>query len=260
VGITEDAIAKVRDLIVSGELPAGSRLPAEQEFAAELGLSRGSVREVVRALTYMQLVEVRRGDGTYVAGLEPDRLLDGVRLAAEAARDHSLLDVLEVRKLLEPSAAALTALRITDEELAQLHEHLELMRASNDDPEAFMHHDANFHDCIAEATRNAWLAALLKGLARPTMHVRLLRLQLQHEVPGSTVAQHEQIYAAIALRDPALAKAASLIHVSSTGEGVARLSGAVTDNGAGVDRTSGAGGHAGPALARSNRTQQRNGS
>jgi GntR family transcriptional repressor for pyruvate dehydrogenase complex len=95
VSITDDALARLKDLILSGQLEPGSQLPPEQELASQLGASRSSMREAVRALTYMRLVEVRRGLGTFVTGLEPALLLEGVRTAAEAARDESIFEIFE---------------------------------------------------------------------------------------------------------------------------------------------------------------------
>src|SRR3989441_5613163 len=73
--VTDDAIDKIRERIVSGAWSAGDRLPKESELAAELGLSRNSLREAVRALSQLRVLEVRQGDGTYVSSLEPDLLL-----------------------------------------------------------------------------------------------------------------------------------------------------------------------------------------
>jgi GntR family transcriptional regulator, transcriptional repressor for pyruvate dehydrogenase complex len=223
MSITDTAIARLRDVILAGELPPGSRLPPEQELAAQLGISRGSMREAVRALTYMGLVDVRRGDGTYVTELEPSQLLEGVRFAAQAARDGSVLDVMEVRSLLEPAAASLAATRISQPQLTELRTHLERMRSAAGDPARFVEHDAAFHDCIARATCNEWLAALLGGLAAPTIQARRLRAEVQNEVPAATIEQHEQILSALEDGDPELTRAAALIHVSQTYRGLRAL-------------------------------------
>src|SRR5690242_21268151 len=74
--VTEGAIDKIRERIVSGAWGPGERLPKESELAAELGLSRNSLREAVRALSQLRVLEVRQGDGTYVSSLDPDLLLE----------------------------------------------------------------------------------------------------------------------------------------------------------------------------------------
>src|ERR1700704_6899695 len=75
-GVTRDAIESIRELIVSGEWGPGTRLPREADLAAQLGLSRNSLREAVRALSLARVLEVRQGDGTYVSSLEPSELLE----------------------------------------------------------------------------------------------------------------------------------------------------------------------------------------
>src|SRR5688572_19566117 len=72
VSLTDKAIDRIRELIGSGELPPGSKLPSEQQLAADLGLSRNLMREAVKALVVARVLEIRRGDGTYVTSLEPE--------------------------------------------------------------------------------------------------------------------------------------------------------------------------------------------
>jgi GntR family transcriptional repressor for pyruvate dehydrogenase complex len=223
VSITDDALARLRDLILSGELAPGARLPPEQELANQLGVSRGSMREAIKALTYMRLVEIRRGLGTFVTGLEPALLLEGVRIAAEAARDESVFEIFEVRRLLEPAVAGIAAARITDEQLGELRGHLSAMRRATGDPAEFMRHDEAFHDRIAHAAGNSWLEALLRGLATPTIQARTRRLRVGQQVPELTITQHQQIYDALASRDGALAEAACLMHIASTAGGLRTL-------------------------------------
>src|SRR5690625_4801358 len=94
-------------MILSGELKPGSRLPPEKELSERLGLSRNSLREAVKALEVVRVLDVRRGDGTYVTSLEPGLLMEAVAFVVDLHHDDSVLDFLAVRRLLEPSAAAL---------------------------------------------------------------------------------------------------------------------------------------------------------
>src|SRR5947209_19943740 len=104
-------------MIVSGELGPGDRLPKEADLADKLGLSRNSLREAVRALSLIHILDVKQGDGTYVTSLEPRLLLEAMSFVTDFHRDDSVLDFLEVRRILEPAAAALAALKMTDEEI-----------------------------------------------------------------------------------------------------------------------------------------------
>jgi len=83
MALTDQAITKIKDLIVSGEFAPGDRLPKETELAERLGLSRNSLREAVRALALVGVLEPRQGDGTYVTSLEPELLLAGTSFVSD---------------------------------------------------------------------------------------------------------------------------------------------------------------------------------
>lgn len=219
MSITETAISKLRALIVSGELPPGARLPAEPELAAQLGISRGSVREAVRALVHARMLAVRRGDGTYVTSLEPDQLLEGMTLAAELARNETVLDVVEVRRLLEPGATRIAAERITERELDELRELLERMERA-EDPADFVQLDTEFHHRIATASGNAWLSSILKAIAEPTIRSRRERLRDDESVTALSNRQHRDIFHALEERDGEQAESAALLHICSTQRGL----------------------------------------
>src|ERR1700742_1670826 len=106
-------------MITSGALLAGDRLPREADLATDLGLSRSSLREAVRALSLVRILDVRQGDGTYVSSLAADTLLDALSFIVEFPHDASVLELLEVRRILEPAASAQAATRITDDALAE---------------------------------------------------------------------------------------------------------------------------------------------
>jgi len=109
MALTDEAIEKIKDMIVAGLVQPGERLPKEDELAAQLGLSRSSLREAVRALALVRILDVRQGDGTYVTSLAPELLLDAVSFVIDFHRDDSVLHFLEVRRMLEPAATAIVA-------------------------------------------------------------------------------------------------------------------------------------------------------
>src|SRR6476469_8715698 len=130
--VTDEAIERIRDLIVSGEWGPGTRLPREADLAKQLGLSRNSLREAVRALSMTRVLEVRQGDGTYVSSLEPGELLEPTLSATHLLRGRTVLELFEVRRMLEPEAAAMAALRAASEVLTALKRELDRMVEAGD--------------------------------------------------------------------------------------------------------------------------------
>src|SRR5882724_157074 len=130
--VTDEAIERIRGLIVSGEWGPGTRLPREADLAKQLGLSRNSLREAVRALSLARVLEVRQGDGTYVSSLEPGELLEPTRSAVHLLRGSTVLELFEVRRMLEPEAAAIAAARADDELKAALRRELDRMFEAGD--------------------------------------------------------------------------------------------------------------------------------
>src|SRR5437870_2171557 len=129
--VTDHAIDKIRERIVSGAWGAGDRLPKESQLAAELGISRNSLREAVRALSQLRVLEVRQGDGTYVSSLEPDVLLESTGFISHLLLGETEIELYEVRRILEAAAASLAAGRIDAQEKLDLTQILELIRAAN---------------------------------------------------------------------------------------------------------------------------------
>jgi GntR family transcriptional repressor for pyruvate dehydrogenase complex len=213
--LTEAAIDKIRRLIIDGELGPGSRLPPESDLAERLGLSRSSAREAVRGLVMARVLDVRRGDGTYVTSLRPQLLLEGIGFAVDLMRDESALELIEVRRLLEPAATALAAQRAGPVQLHAIGSCLARMRSASDHEE-FVRYDAEFHDLVHLASGNETLASMLRGVSSRSLRARVWRDILEAGASQRTIAEHERIYAALQMRDEASAEAAALLHVRST--------------------------------------------
>jgi len=212
--VTDGAIDKIRELIVSGSWGPGDRLPKESELAAQLGLSRNSLREAVRALSQLRVLEVRQGDGTYVSSLEPDLLLESTGFISHLLLGDTAVELYEVRRILEASAAALAAARIDDEGKAELLRRLESMGEA-DGVEDLVEADVAFHAVIARAAGNAVLTSLLASLSTRTMRVRLWRGRRVDNALDVTRDEHRRIYEAIVSGDPELARAAATAHIAS---------------------------------------------
>ena len=213
--LIDQAIEHLRDLIVRGDLEPGSRLPREQELAVMLGCSRSTAREAVRSLVMARVLDVRRGDGTYVTSLRPELLLEGIGLAAELMRDESLLELWEIRMLLEPPATAKAAEKIGEGRLAELAGILEQMRQSADDDSGLVRHDARFHELVAQAAGNHTLASLLGSMSSRTMRARIWHGVRDAGASAAAISQHAEILSALQARDPKMAHAAAVLHVGS---------------------------------------------
>jgi GntR family transcriptional repressor for pyruvate dehydrogenase complex len=212
--LTEAAIERVRSLIISGRLVPGERLPAEAELSTELGVSRSSLREAVRALVTAGVLDVRRGDGTYVTSLTPHLLLTGIGAAVELMQEDSILDLLESRRLIEPAVTGLAAVRSSADQRKEMKEHIEQMARASAQKD-LIRHDTDFHETVARATHNPVLASVLTGISSGTVRTRVWRGIIDAEANHRTVEEHRAILAAIEARDAPLAEAAALLHVSS---------------------------------------------
>ncbi|MEU8517891.1 FadR/GntR family transcriptional regulator [Kitasatospora sp. NPDC048722] len=211
--VTDEAIEKIKAMIVSGELRPGSRLPKEADLAERLGLSRSSLREAVKALSLIRVLDVRQGDGTYVTSLSPEVLLDALGFVVDFHQDNTVLEFLEVRRILEPAATAMAARVMSDEDIAALRDLLDGLDedASLDE---LIANDLEFHRMIAAGSGNTVLCSLIEGLSGPTTRARIWRGLTEEDAVARTRQQHRAILDAIARRMPEVAHAWATAHVA----------------------------------------------
>uniref|UniRef100_UPI0005944267 FadR/GntR family transcriptional regulator n=1 Tax=Nocardia concava TaxID=257281 RepID=UPI0005944267 len=160
---------------------------------------------------------------TFVSSLEPNSLLDAMSFLLEFHQDDSVMDILGVRRILEPAATALAAQRISDADLAHLRELAEPPPSSA--VTDLLALDLSFHAAIAAASGNKVLASLLDSLSMPTTRARIWRGITEEGAFERTVAEHRAICDAIEARDPDLAHARALAHVAGVMEWLARAAG-----------------------------------
>ena len=199
VALTDEAIDKIKQMIISGRVRPGEKLPREADLAAELGLSRNSLREAVKALSVINVLDVRQGDGTYATSLAPSLLLEALSFIVDFHRDDTVLDFLEVRRILEPAATALAATRMSREDRIELGKVLESVDA--DTPvEEFVAADLEFHRQIAVGAGNSVLASLVDSMSAPTTRARVWRGMTEPQgagahprrAPGHLPSHHRQ--------------------------------------------------------------------
>jgi GntR family transcriptional regulator, transcriptional repressor for pyruvate dehydrogenase complex len=215
MGVIDTAIDRIRDLIASGELAPGDRLPSEADLAALVGVSRNSLREAVRALIQAKVLDVRRGDGTYVTSLEPQLLLSGLSFVMELMQDRTVLELFEVRRLLEPAATGLAASRISDSAIVELRGLLDSMRRTTTS-EDLITQDVAFHRCVVQGSGNETLVSFLEAVFTRTARARVWRGIWDRGSLEWTFAQHDMIVDALEQRDVLLATAAATVHVAAS--------------------------------------------
>jgi DNA-binding FadR family transcriptional regulator len=214
MAVTDEAIEKIKEMIVSGRLVPGDRLPKETDLAADLGLSRNSLREAVKALALIHVLDVRQGDGTYVTSLEPQLLLEAMSFVVDFHQDDTVLEFLAVRRILEPAATALAAQLIAEEEIESLYK---LLDSLGPEPtmEVLVANDLEFHRRISAGSGNSVLCSLLDGLSGSTMRARLWRGITQENAISRTLTEHRAILDAVAARDAEVARSWATVHIAN---------------------------------------------
>lgn len=221
MAVTDEAIEKIKAMILSGRLKPGDRLPKEPVLAAQLGLSRNSLREAVKALSLLNVLDVRQGDGTYVSSLEPPLLLEALTFILELHQDESMVELFQVRAVLESAATGLAAQWVSEEQLAEM---ARLLDGLGPDPtvEELVANDLEFHRLIARAAGNTVLASLLDSLANRTARARVWRGVTQDAAVERTIAEHRGLLDALAAHDVETARARATAHVSGVVEWLRR--------------------------------------
>jgi GntR family transcriptional repressor for pyruvate dehydrogenase complex len=216
-GSTASVVARqLVTLLTRGELAPGSRLPPERQLAERLGVGRSAVREALAVLEILGIVQIRPGSGTYLQGgtseLLPMTLSWGLMLAAGRTRE-----LLEVRSGLERTTASLAASRAKPEDVAELRELVERMRASLGELEEFKDADLRFHLAVARAADNEVLADLLQAI-RSLLRVWVERGLSTREQAEDAHREHSAVLRAIEAGDAAAADAAMGAHMETAAE------------------------------------------
>jgi GntR family transcriptional repressor for pyruvate dehydrogenase complex len=192
--LSEQIAARLLSLIREKKLHPGDRLPPERDLAAMMKVSRPSLREALRALSIMNLIEVRQGDGTYVSTLRPAELLVEHLDLIFALEDTTYLELFEARKSMETC--------------------LNEARSNMEDTEAFLQADVKLHSLVTKAARNAILSSFMEAISRLSNASRHRTVELPG-VPSKTIEDHRAIVAALKAHDPEAARQAMLTHLNN---------------------------------------------
>ena len=213
-------VEQIEGLLERGDIRPGDQLPPERQLADQFQVSRASVREALRTLELLGIVETRPGGGTFVRQTTPDDLARP--LTSLMARGHTVADVIELRGLIEPALAALAAERVTAAQLAELKEIFAEQERKVSDAEPWAEEDTRFHEAIGHAARNELLTTMLGVVWDVLRESREQWLQTNQRAHASLDA-HRRILAALSAHDPDAARRAAADHIKAVGEGILRL-------------------------------------
>jgi GntR family transcriptional repressor for pyruvate dehydrogenase complex len=205
--------------ILRGEIPSGHALPSEEGLASQFDVSRPVVREAVKELAVLGLVESRQGRSSRVTPSDDWNPFAPELLAARSevgAVDDFMLELLELRRMIETEAAALAAARASDEDLGRMRAQLERMEGSVHDIERYTDGDIAFHNALLAATGNHLLTRLIAMIGPVLRLGRMISLQRRIDGPIESQRGHRRVLEAVRARDPEAARMAMREHLSWT--------------------------------------------
>lgn len=215
-------VEQIETLLEKGQLRPGDQLPPERALADQFQVSRASVREALRTLELLGIVETRAGGGTFVRRVAPDDLARPLQTLI--ARGHTLQDVIEFRGVVEPAIAALAATRITQAQLDELRDVLVAQQAKVAAAATYADEDTRFHELIGDAAGNELLTTML-GVIWDVLRTSREQWLLTNARAHASLEAHHRVYDALARHDAEAARQASAEHIRAVGEGILKLLG-----------------------------------
>jgi GntR family transcriptional repressor for pyruvate dehydrogenase complex len=211
--VTSDVCRKLVSHLVRGDWQEGERIPSERELGKLLGVGRASLREALKALEIMGMVESRVGNGTFVCNRS--EFLSRPMLWSITGSDQTQVhELIEARRLMEGELASLAAQRGTPEDLKEIAQYLDRMEHGIENMELFLDADLEFHFAIGQAAHNRLLlnaVQLIRNLMRQWIGETL---RVPKTAPEA-LRQHKDIFKAISAKDKAGARSAMDLHLDS---------------------------------------------
>jgi GntR family transcriptional regulator, transcriptional repressor for pyruvate dehydrogenase complex len=222
--IYEQVIEQIKDFIKKGELKYGDKLPAERDLCERLKVSRTSIREALRALEILGLIECRQGEGNFIKDNFENSLLESLSMMF-MLHGSNPTEVLEFRKIIEPGTAALAARKINVKQLSEIKEVVSLLNNTDDEGKS-VEFDKKFHYLITQASGNYIISNMMSAVSSLVdKYIESARMNMFHIEGNKTIlnGHHDDIVAAIEARDPAAAAAAMRKHLDYTTDYMLRL-------------------------------------
>jgi GntR family transcriptional repressor for pyruvate dehydrogenase complex len=219
--LPQEIVKALTDLIMKGVWKPGDMIPSEKELALRFQVGRSTIREAVKSLAVLGVLEARAGEGSFVREATSE-LLSGAFRWGLLLGERNLDDLVDVRVLVEVECTRRAAEQGRSETCEQLAASLADMRASGTDHDAFMESDTRFHLAIAQAARNPIfenIGATIQSMVR----IWYPKTYYIPETKGRTIEEHEAIAGAIARRDAPEAAEAMRRHLTQAGARLRRI-------------------------------------
>ncbi len=214
--VSEEIISQLRILIESGKIVPGGKLPNERELSRKLNVSRPSLREALKALSLLGIIENRPGSGTYLTSQAGKWPIEPFSLLFILSKG-TLLDIYETRRCLEGSVAALATARCKKEDLAVLQNILSAMEANLDNDAAYSEYEMKFHLAIIEISGNLVIANIMEklyGLLKETRDQLYIHNRQTALIRQKDFKNHKKIFNFIKSSEPEKAAQAMIDHLS----------------------------------------------
>lgn len=210
----ETVIKQIKEKIASGELKPGDYLPPERELAEMMAVSRASVREALKVLEYLGLVESKPKDGTFITFVNSEILDNKLSSIFKNKNDKLVADLLEMRQVIEPKIVELAIDRASDQEIEQIESSYQAIMQIEDE-EMATKADALFHLAIAKASHNEFFIELIESILDMMVEIRRNNISLSAERKTCVIEEHREILLAIRRRSKAEAVVACTKHISN---------------------------------------------
>ncbi|MEM5818291.1 MAG: FadR/GntR family transcriptional regulator [Desulfitobacterium hafniense] len=218
--IYEEIVEQIRELVARGELKPGDRLPSERDLVERLKVSRASIREALSALELMGLLEVRSGEGTFVRKLRSESVVAPLAWMLTMEKG-TVLELLEIRKILEVQAVGMAAERAESEDIRELSAALDRLQDDLNSPTSDGSSDHRFHYAITRATKNKIMIRLMdtiSDLMKYSLKASRSKLYEGKYTPALLFHEHKKIYEAIVAKDVEMARNYMLAHLTGVEE------------------------------------------
>jgi len=213
--LTADICKKMVNQLIRGSWKSGEKIPPERDLCRQLGVGRASLREALKALEIIGMIEIRLGDGTYVCD-RSDFLSRPLlwAIAGAGTTDADARELVEARTLIEVELAGYAAERASAEDIKRLSETIERMESTKKDPKEFMQADIGFHLAVARTASSKILMNALH-LIRNLMQEWILGAISTKGVAEKACEQHKKVLRAIEQHDRAAAREAMQKHLQA---------------------------------------------